>query len=455
MCIRDSYAAVNKLGGVSYLKEYAANKAIQYKAELATDGTQKYYSSTVDEVLAEVNAKIEKLTVINVSEVDTAFSNALTGQTKAEIDAALTVKKTAAKAEISTGTYASAKWDGERKTKVEAIQEEASAAIDAATSTEAIDSIVKDAKAKMDAILNTATITAQKGYVDTEYANTYKTLIDGYIDTLIQKNGTQNYDAATQKTGMEKKVKEYYYNLILAQENPKLSAAEVKTIMAANYSGALAVVESNLLPKAALEAAEKTLIAQIDALNPVVFAENTAQVFSAFEAYQAYMQMNGSSDTKITNKWKLNLAVTKAVSIEKSAIETKQTALVAKPALTLEDKAAVDALKAEIDAFNTKYKGYPGFTEITYNTGLDTKIETALYQDAVEKINAIPEELTYADKETVESARAAYDALSDGQKDALNPSFKNKLESAEKQIEPVSYTHLDVYKRQGGSWPDS
>ena len=110
------------------------------------------------------------------------------------------------------------------------------------------------------------------------------------------------------------------------------------------------------------------------------------------------------------------------------------------------DKAAVDALKAEIDAFNTKYKGYPGFTEITYNTGLDKKIEIALYQDAVEKINAIPEELTYADKETVESARAAYDALSDGQKDALNPSFKNKLESAEKQIELLAVKSVESLK---------
>ena len=433
------YAAVTKLGGVSYLKDYAANKALQLKAEVYPDGRLKYYAETVDEALKAVNAKIESLTVETVGAVDTAFTSELTSKDRDTIDAALQGKKNTAKSEITTGSYVSTNWDGERKVKVETIQDEALAAIKIATSAAAIDSIVKDAKAKMDAILTTAQITALKGLVDTKYSATYNDLINGYIDTLIQKNGADNYDAATQKTGLAGIVKDYFYGLVVAKEDANLTATEVEGIMAANYAGALAVVEQNLTTKATLENAEKALMTKIDALSPLVTAENKAEVYAVYDEYLAYTKLPGSNPMKVTNSSKLTLAVTAAVKLDNATITAAQNALVAKAKLTVDDKAAVDALKTDIKNFNEKYAAYPGYVAITYNTTLDDKLEAAFYQDAIDKINALPEKVTKADKEAIEAARAAYDALTDAQKKALNPLFLSKLTMAEKEYE-VAYT---------------
>lgn len=425
------YAAVAKLGGVSYLKQYAASAALVKKAAIEPDGTLSYYAATVDEALKLVNTKIEKLTVTTAGEVDAAFTTALAGKKKTEVDAALVAKKGTAKLDVTTGLYAKSLWDGARQDKVVAIQETAEKAIETAISESAIDTIVKDAKDKMDTILKTDKITEQKGFVNTKYTSSYATMIDSYVDTLIQKNGAANYDATTQKADIATKVKAYYYDLVLAKEDAKILQADVDNLMAANYAGALAVAEKSLTTKATLESAEKALVDKITALDAVVTAENKATVYATYESYLAYKDMTGAQDSKITNlTTKLVPAVKAAMKIDKDAIEARQNALVAKTSLTMDDKTAVDALKADIEAFNKKFADYPGFAAITYNTALDAKLEAAAFQDAIAKINAIPEEITLKDKAVVDAAKAAFDALTDAQKRAMNPTFVAKLNVA-------------------------
>ena len=71
---------------------------------------------------------------------------------------------------------------------------------------------------------------------------------------------------------------------------------------------------------------------------------------------------------------------------------------------------------------------------------------TARYQDAIAKINAIPADLTFADKAAVEAARAAYDALTEAQKVALNNSFITKLVAAETKLEVLEIAAVEGLK---------
>ena len=441
------YDTVSGLGGVSYLKDYAATKAAAFKTELGTDGTIKYYAATVDEALKTVTDKVASLEITTVKGVDEAFDTALAGKTKKELDEALAATKTAKKAAVDA-LLAGRTFSGERKDKVDTLVKEAKDAIDAAADEAAMDKIIADVTAKIAAVLDDTQIAGLKAKVDTEYAATYKSLIDGYVDSVIAKNGAEKYDAATQKAGIEAKVKEYYYDLVLAKEDKDLTDPAVKSIMAQNYSGAVAVAEKNLVAKDTLAAAEKAINDQLDALDYTVNAETTPKILAAYEAYKNYKELNGSNDANV-NKSKLDYLVGQVVAAERKVITDKITAITNKTAFTLDDIAALEELKKEAEAFNAKYAEYPGFTEIadpTTDATTVTKIATARYQDAIAKINAIPADLTFADKAAVEAARAAYDALTEAQKVALNNSFITKLVAAETKLEVLEIAAVEGLK---------
>ena len=63
--------------------------------------------------------------------------------------------------------------------------------------------------------------------------------------------------------------------------------------------------------------------------------------------------------------------------------------------------------------------------------------ETPEYAAVEEMINALPDEITLDDKDAVEAARAAYDALSEDQKALIAPETLAKLEAAEAALIPA------------------
>ena len=234
----------------------------------------------------------------------------------------------------------------------------------------------------------------------------------------------------------------------MAKEDKDLTDAAVKSILAQNYSGAVAVAEKNLVAKDTLAAAEKAINDQLDALDYTVNAETTPKILAAYEAYKNYKELNGSNDANV-NKSKLDYLVGQVVAAERKVITDKITAITNKTAFTLDDIAALEELKKEAEAFNAKYAEYPGFTKIadpTTDSTTVTKIETARYQDAIAKINAIPADLTFADKAAVEAARAAYDALTEAQQVALNNSFITKLVAAETKLEVLEIAAVEGLK---------
>ncbi|NCF00498.1 hypothetical protein, partial [Emergencia sp. 1XD21-10] len=427
----DFYVAVAQLGGVSFLKNYAATLAAAKKAELATDGTVRYYAATVDETLADVNAKIDKLAITTAAGIDAAFV-AMADRTK--VDGDLTKLRDEKKAEVDD-LISGKQFDTERNAKVEKLIKDAKDAIDAATEEAAMNIIVATVEAKIDSILTTNDITDLKNKVDTAYAASYESAIEAHIDSIIEKNGADKYNAAVQKTGIKEKVKQYFYDLVVAKEDRTLTDAAIKSIMAQGYAGALSVAEANLVANDTLAAAEKSINDQLAALDYTVTAENTPKIMAVYNEYLNYSKLNGSSDAKINTVSKLNYLVKEVVTAEGKVIRDKIAEIAKKLTFTLDDIAALEALKKDADAFNAKYADTPDFKAIddpvVENT---TKIEAARFLDVTAKINAIPEDLTYDDKAVVEAARAAYDALTDTQKSVLNPIFLAKLIAAETKL---------------------
>ncbi|MEY8368559.1 fibronectin type III domain-containing protein [Anaerovoracaceae bacterium 42-11] len=428
------YEAVAKLGGVSFLKNYAATLAAAKKAELATDGTVKYYAATVDETLADVNTKIDNLKITTAGGIDAAFDAMVDRKTA---DGNLDKLRNNKKAEVDD-LIASKSFDTERNAKVEKIVKDAKDAIDAATDEAAMDVIVATAEAKIEAILTTKQIEDLKGSVDTVYSASYASAIDAHVDSIIEKNGADKYTAGVQKAGIAKKVKEYFYDLVIAKEDATLSEAAVKSIMAQGYAGALAVAEKNLVANDTLTAAEKSINDQLAVLEYTVTAENAPKIMAVYDEYLRYSELNGHADAKINTVSKLNYLVKQVVLAEAKVITDKVDAIATKTIFTLDDVAALEALKKDAEAFNAKYANTPDFTEIADPVAANAaKIEAARFLDATAKINAIPDDLTYEDKAAVEAARAAYDALTAEQKKDLNPIFLAKLIAAETKLEAL------------------
>ena len=130
--------------------------------------------------------------------------------------------------------------------------------------------------------------------------------------------------------------------------------------------------------------------------------------------------------------------MTKLITLEKAAVEAKISAL---PKLvTVSDKEAIEAADAALKAYDDTYGKYNtapydyGYLAASNAPKLETAkagLENAMLVDAAKKIAELPINITAADKAAVEAARAAYDALTDAQKEAFSESLLKKLVAAE------------------------
>ena len=149
--------------------------------------------------------------------------------------------------------------------------------------------------------------------------------------------------------------------------------------------------------------------------------------------------------------------------------------------VTLNSEEAIKAARDAYDALTEEQKAQVG----NYQTLLDAEAKLADLQaaDAVEKLIDAIGTVTLDSEEAIKAARGAYDALTEEQKaqvgnyqtlldaeaklaqlkkDAEKPSQPeqpakpsedaNKPATGDAGVAPVSYTHLDVYKRQPADW---
>ena len=122
------------------------------------------------------------------------------------------------------------------------------------------------------------------------------------------------------------------------------------------------------------------------------------------------------------------LAETEKASIVTEAIND----LPAADDITLDDKADVEAARAAYDALTDDQKALVDEDTVKKLTDAETAIENLeAAKAATDKIDEIPDDVTLDDKETVEAAREAYDALSDDQKALVDEDTVKKLTDAE------------------------
>ena len=193
-------------------------------------------------------------------------------------------------------------------------------------------------------------------------------------------------------------------------ENGVRTAAEVKAVSVEAFIATLPTKGQIKDGKAAAESA-------IKAIPTTVKYADKAAVEAAYKAAQDYAKVMGKdayTDTDITNKADLTVATEALYNamVKDFAVKVYQ--------VSKTDKTALKALKAEFDAANvdeTRDNKIGSGMFATKDAFNDTAVDTALSairtneKNAVKAaINALPINITAADKAAVEAARKAYDA---------------------------------------------
>ena len=203
----------------------------------------------------------------------------------------------------------------------------------------------------------------------------------------------------------------------------------------------LSVLEAAEAAIAQAEAEVDAVISQIAALPSQITLADKDAVEAARAAYDALTDAQKQLVTNLSTLEDAEAAIAQAeAEVNQAAADVVIEQINALPSpVTLADKGAVEAARAAYDALTDAQK-----LLVTNLNTLETA-ESAIVQaeeeaadqaaaDAViNQINALPSQITLADKDTVEAARAAYDALTEEQK-ALVTNL-SVLEQAESVIE--------------------
>ena len=100
-------------------------------------------------------------------------------------------------------------------------------------------------------------------------------------------------------------------------------------------------------------------------------------------------------------------------------------------------------MKVETSTDNTTWTVYDGSTRTKYmKVAFDPDQEAA--DEVAELINALPDEVTADDAEAIEAARAAYEALTDEQKELVDADALAKLEAAEETLNPALVNESEI-----------
>ncbi|NBH63028.1 hypothetical protein D1155_15415, partial [Anaerotruncus sp. 80] len=484
--VADKFVNVNLL--VKYATDYAASLKTQYDA---VTGKAVYNAATVDAALEKLVKMINNLN----SNVDTygkiqawmqSSTNIPTAAKELEdlgkvIDDGKALIKsndddvtlTSSNAELAkiktTGLYAIANWEGDNKAAVEAIQKDYEAKIKAAANADAVVALVKEARAAMDKYLTKdqtkavkAAVDAQliaAGYVGTKTVTEEITKEDGTIETVTKtvmdpskgflrsyadgvaaRDNINTYADKTKEDAVNQAL-EVFYDAVNAKQNANLKASEIKAILSENYAAALAKIDAMKADSVLAAEAQKVFDA-IKALPGTATLENKADYLAVQKMYEDYQALAGASTKPVANAGLLSAYVTRIINLEKAAAEALVNAL--PRTITIADKAAVEAARAAVDAYADNYSKYAGAgyspitTVLTTLEAAETALSNAMKADVAKKIAALPEVITIADKEAVNAAKAAYDALSDADKAAFDrdsAALVAKLELAIKTLE--------------------
>ena len=233
---------------------------------------------------------------------------------------------------------------------------------------------------------------------DAKLVNTAKTYVGLYNESL---KADAKYQIGTDSAGCPQVTVEAAVKKLVGDAGARTTAE-----IAALASEIPALVQA-LPTKAAVEAAVEAVDAAKKAVpTGTITLADKAAIDAAVAAIDAYEDLTAD---EVKYDGAMNAAITKLAYAEKNKLagDIKN--------LDKTDKAAVQALLDEIEAFVEDYENadvFYAFTKADGTGSLDkalADIKTADAKAVVAKINAIPVNVTAADKSTVEAARAAYD----------------------------------------------
>ena len=222
-----------------------------------------------------------------------------------------------------------------------------------------------------------------------------------------------------------------------------------------NYSrltdaeNALNAYEEQQAQIAADKAAANTVVAKINAIPANLTIDDKDDVNAARTAYNA---LTSAQKGYVTNYSKLTSAEERIIALEEEAAEQAVVNAVIAAIneipdnLTLNDKAKVSAARNAYNALTNAQKekvvNYSDLTDAEATIAALEAQENANKADkeaadaVIAKINALPDEITLNDKNVVDAARAAYDALTQKQKDLVtNYSILTNAEASIKALE--------------------
>ncbi len=190
----------------------------------------------------------------------------------------------------------------------------------------------------------------------------------------------------------------------------------------------------NTIEKAAADqAAADPVINQINALPTVIILEDKADVEAARAAYN---DLTDAQKALVDEEALDKLTEAEEVIADREGAKVVEDMINALPDakdITLADKAAVNAANEARLNLPPEQADYLTFAAIDKLFKAMDKIEDLEAAKAVEdQINALPENITVEDKEAVEAARAAFDALTDDQRALVDvDALSEKLAAAE------------------------
>ena len=450
----DAIASTDAL--VKYAENYAASLKTVY---VEATGALKYNAATVDEALTKLVALIKAGddSVKTYAKIKTWLDNNNNCAPATADAATLLAKKNKGIEDITKNDYSADKWKNDNKKAVEAVQKEYTLKIKAATTLADVDALVKAAKAAMNAYLTTAQVTAVTANAKAQAAilgyitdsNSYAGSLGKYADGVAAKDAANTYADATKQAAVEKAVN-VLVDAVLAGQKADYTAKEIQDILKANYGAALAEIDK-MQGDAALKTAKETLEAAIKALNTNATLETKDAYIAVKGQYDEYKKLAGAQDP--ANLSLLKAYITKIVTLEKTAVTTAINKLPNN--VTLADKEAVEAVRKAYDAYVADYEEYGtafGYIDISSSitklTNAEAAISSLVRTEVAKLIAALPATITAKDKEAVEAARKAYDALSESDKaifDGQSAALVTKLTDAEATIkETTKYTDKDA-----------
>ena len=423
------YEALDVLADSELFETYAYNVAAEKKAERNADGTVKFYAKDVDEAY---EAALEGI----IEAVDTAISKGKT------------LTSSSVRSAIDKAFNALQPMDYELQgVKEKAIGKITTTPYDAsAWDGERQEKVIAIQEQATEDILNAETVAEVDELVEKAQADMDAILTIDQIEKLTERINTQldlldyeknfrsyydivtpstGYSAAT-KTDAVEDAKDFLIEKVLEKEDAELTSTEIKTILTENYTAALDILE-NVLSDAELAAQATALDTAIAALPKVVAIEDKDDILTVWENVKAYDELAGASTDDLKNYKDLEDAYDDLVDLEKDAVRDQIRAI--PTVITVADKETIENARAAADALYDTYEVKP--TNMSKLIDAEAKLEEAKLKDAIDKVSALGSDPTQAE---VEAARAAYDALNTVSKLKFNAELYEDLLKAEDSL---------------------